>query len=231
MLAETFVDPSRFAGTCYRAANWIEVGATRGFAKSNATYTEHGQRKRILVYPLVAQARAILSRPMPHARLPRMQIKSLDLTDAQARALLDRLATLDEVRSPLGRRHSQRSVLALAVCAFISGARGKSNNQRYDIEDAAPSAFAIFFTQSPSFLDYQLRMQQQQGKNNVQSLSGVHQIPSDNQIRNLLDPITPQTLFPFMASIGDGLYRNGYLEPFRPVGLPDRLGRHGLFLL
>ena len=100
----------------------------------------------------------------------------------------------------------------------LPDARGKSNNQRYGIEDAALSAFAIFFTQSPSFLDYQLRMQQQQGKNNAQSLFGVHQIPSDNQIRNLLDPITPQTLFPFMASIGDDLYRDGYLEAFRSVG-------------
>lgn len=61
-------------------------------------------------------------------------------------------------------------------------------------------------------------MQQQQGKNNAQSLFGVHQIPSDNQIRNLLDPIAPETLSPLMASIGDDLYRNGYLEAFRSVG-------------
>jgi hypothetical protein len=39
--------------------------------------------------------------------------------------------------------------------------RGKSNNQRYVIADAALSAFAIFFTQSPSFLDSQVRMQAQ----------------------------------------------------------------------
>lgn len=138
VLAETFVDPSRFAGTCYRAANWIEVGATCGFAKSNTTYTEHGQSKRILLYPLVPEAREILSRPLPHARLPTMQIKSLDLTDAQARALLDRLATIAEVRSGLGQRHRQRSVLALAVCAFISGARG-SNQMAKWVERANPS--------------------------------------------------------------------------------------------
>lgn len=138
VLAETFVDPSRFVGTCYRAANWIDVGATRGFAKSNMTYTEHGQSKRILLYPLVAEARAILSRPLPHPRLPRTQVKSLDLTDAQARALLDRLATIAEVRSRLGRRHSQRSVLALAVCAFISGARS-SNEMAKWVERAHPS--------------------------------------------------------------------------------------------
>ena len=59
LLAETFIDPARFAGTCYRAANWIELGSTRGFAKSNATYTEHGTPKRIWVFPLHRLARCI----------------------------------------------------------------------------------------------------------------------------------------------------------------------------
>jgi hypothetical protein len=126
LLAETFVDPTRFAGTCYRAANWIEVGATRGFAKSNASYTEHGQPKRVLVYPLVREARAILCRALPHAQLPRMPIKSLELSEAQAQGLLERLASLAEVRSQRGQRHRLAAVLALAVCAFISGARNSA---------------------------------------------------------------------------------------------------------
>jgi hypothetical protein len=124
LLAETFVDPTRFAGTCYRAANWIEVGTTRGFAKTNATYIEHGQPKRIWVYPLVPQARAILSRPLPHAQLPQLPVKSLELSAAQAQSLLERLGSLPEIRSQQGRRHRLSSVLAVAVCAFISGARG-----------------------------------------------------------------------------------------------------------
>jgi len=33
LLAETFIDPARFAGTCYRAANWTELGSTRGNAQ------------------------------------------------------------------------------------------------------------------------------------------------------------------------------------------------------
>jgi hypothetical protein len=85
------------------------------------------------------------------------------------------------------------------------------------MEDAALSAFSIFFTQSPSFLDSQVRMQKQQGKNNAASLFGVHQIPSDNQIRNLLDPVPPETLFPLMATISNELYRDGYLERFRSI--------------
>lgn len=126
LLAETFVDPARFAGTCYRAANWIDVGATRGFAKTNATYIEHGQPKRILVYPLVRQARAILSCPLPHARLPRVPAKSLELSAAQAQTLLERLGSLPEIRSQQGRRHRLASVLAVAVCAFVSGARNSA---------------------------------------------------------------------------------------------------------
>jgi hypothetical protein len=91
---------------------------------------------------------------------------------------------------------------------FFSGlpdTRGKSNNQRYLIKEAALSAFSIFFTQSPSFLDSQVRMQKPQVKNNALSLFGVHQIPSDNQIRHLLDPVPPETLFPLMTTISDDL--------------------------
>ncbi len=38
-------------------------------------------------------------------------------------------------------------------------------------------------------------MQKQHGRNNAASLFGVHQIPCDNQIRNMLDPVPPETLF------------------------------------
>ena len=90
--------------------------------------------------------------------------------------------------------------------------RRGGNRQRYTVDDAALSAFSVFFTQSPSFLDYQRRMQRRLGRNNAQSLFGVHQIPSDNQIRNLLDPVPPETLFPVVAEISEGLYHGGYLN-------------------
>lgn len=93
-----------------------------------------------------------------------------------------------------------------------------SNNLKYDVADAVLSAFSVFFTQSPSFLDYQSRMQKECGKNNAQSIFGVHKIPSDNQIRNILDPIPPETLFPLLAEVGDALYQDGYLTPFRSIG-------------
>jgi hypothetical protein len=52
VLAETFVDPSRFAGTCYRAANWQCLGQTRGHAKRGNAYHRHAQPKAVWLYPL-----------------------------------------------------------------------------------------------------------------------------------------------------------------------------------
>lgn len=51
-LAETFVDVSRFQGTCYKAANWRYVGLTRGSSKKGNAYQFHGQSKAVYLYPL-----------------------------------------------------------------------------------------------------------------------------------------------------------------------------------
>ena len=51
-LFETFVDATRFRGTCYKAANWIYVGQSKGSSKSGDSYHYHGQRKDVYVYPL-----------------------------------------------------------------------------------------------------------------------------------------------------------------------------------
>ena len=126
LLAETFIDPARFAGTCYRAANWIELGETRGFAKSNATYVAHGAVKRIWVFPLHRQACAILAAPLPHPHLPRMEVKTMVLSQSDADALFARLSQIKDPRERCGRRHTQRSLLAMLLCATISGAQGST---------------------------------------------------------------------------------------------------------
>ena len=60
-LVETLVDEKRFAGTCYRAANWVDVGLTAGRGRMDRTHQRHGAApKRIFVYPLVANAAARL---------------------------------------------------------------------------------------------------------------------------------------------------------------------------
>jgi hypothetical protein len=49
---ETFVDPERFRGTCYRAANWIYLGQTTGRGKDDHTYRPNRSRKEVFGYPL-----------------------------------------------------------------------------------------------------------------------------------------------------------------------------------
>ncbi len=100
----------------------------------------------------------------------------------------------------------------------LPDSRKPGNNQKYRIEDAVLSAFSVFFTQSPSFLDYQRRMEKLHNRNNAQSIFGVHQIPSTSQIGNLLDPIAPETLYPVLAEVGDRVYTQGCLKPFVSVG-------------
>jgi Transposase DDE domain len=88
-------------------------------------------------------------------------------------------------------------------------------NTRYTIKDAALGAFGIFHTQSPSFLEYQRHLQQAKGRNNACPLFGVEQIPCNNQIRNLLDPLRPRLLNGVYLEVFEGLEQHGLLRPFR----------------
>lgn len=54
---ETFVDPQRFAGTCYRAANWILLGRTTGRGKDDQTNRPNRSLKDLWGYPLVSDFR------------------------------------------------------------------------------------------------------------------------------------------------------------------------------
>lgn len=83
------------------------------------------------------------------------------------------------------------------------------------MEDAGLSALSVFFTQFPSFLSYQRSMERSKGKSNAQSLFGVHKIPSDNQIRNLLDPVKPEEIFPVFEQVLQVLEEQGQLGSFR----------------
>jgi hypothetical protein len=87
-----------------------------------------------------------------------------------------------------------------------------SPNLRYSVKEAVLGAFALFFSQSPSFLAYQQAMQQAQRRNNAQSLFGIEQIPSDNQIRNLLDPLEPGLFYPVFSSTFEHLEKGGTSE-------------------
>jgi Transposase DDE domain len=88
-------------------------------------------------------------------------------------------------------------------------------NARYTIKDAALGAFGIFYTQSPSFLAYQNHLQQAKGENNACTLFGVEQIPCNNHVRNLLDPLRPSHLNGVYLEVFAGLKHHGLLNNFR----------------
>jgi Domain of unknown function (DUF4338) len=52
VLLETLVDPARYRGVCYRAANWVEVGMTQGRGRMDHSGNTQGVRKQIFLYPL-----------------------------------------------------------------------------------------------------------------------------------------------------------------------------------
>ena len=58
---ETFIDPDRFRGTCYRAANWICMGRTTGRGKDDLTHRQNRSIKEVLGLPLTRKFRELLS--------------------------------------------------------------------------------------------------------------------------------------------------------------------------
>jgi len=64
ILLETFVHAERHAGTCYRAANWINAGITQGRGKNDRHKTFSVPKKLVFLLPLVSNARAKLNAPI-----------------------------------------------------------------------------------------------------------------------------------------------------------------------
>jgi hypothetical protein len=58
---ETFIDPARFKGTCYRAANWIALGPTTGRGHNAPTHQRNQPVKELFGYPLCKNFRELLS--------------------------------------------------------------------------------------------------------------------------------------------------------------------------
>jgi hypothetical protein len=60
VLVETFVDTTRYAGTCYKAANWLKIGQTKGRSRQDRDRTIKVPVKDVLVYPLRRDFRQLI---------------------------------------------------------------------------------------------------------------------------------------------------------------------------
>ena len=125
-LAETFVDPALFAGTCYRASNWRSLGFTRGFAREPggaARWRHHGQPKEIFVYELTEGATQALSRSETPPHWGAEQ-HGEPMATPRLRSLFECLGDVPECRHARGKRYPLRTILAIAVAARLAGYRG-----------------------------------------------------------------------------------------------------------
>ena len=128
VLAETFVDPSRFIGSCYLAAGWHCIGTTKGFGRTNSDqwYEKHGQQKKMFVRELAKNSRTLLSDPYFDVKNLNGGVFMIDVKRLPMQGcggLLDTIKTIGDGRRRQGKRHTQTSILSIAACAMLSGAR------------------------------------------------------------------------------------------------------------
>jgi hypothetical protein len=124
VLLETFVDPERFQGTVYKAANWLYVGNTKGFRRTRRGYTATAQSpKMVFIKPLQTDTRALLCRAILQAPYCTGGSKIM-LHAQQMQSLPSFFSEIPDPRRTQGRRHRLATVLAIAAGASLCGMRG-----------------------------------------------------------------------------------------------------------
>lgn len=124
VLLETFVDPQRFQGTVYKAANWLYVGNTKGFRRTRHGYTATAQSpKMVFIKPLQTDARALLCQAILKP-LYRTGGSKIMLKANQMQSLPSFFSEIPDPRRTQGRRHRLATVLAIAAGASLCGMRG-----------------------------------------------------------------------------------------------------------
>jgi len=99
-------------------------------------------------------------------------------------------------------------------------------NVQYRMGDIGMAAFSTFFMGSPSFLAHQRRFEEGYGRSNCRTLFGISDLPSDNHMRDMLDPVALALLHPMFSEVIAQLERfHGGLDVFR------RLDGHVLIAL
>src|ERR1035441_9873339 len=122
--------------------------------------------------------------------------------------------------------------LRTACAGFTDARQSPDPDGDYVMVDFALSAFSLFFMQSESFLSHQRRLEQGYGTSNCHTLLGMKKIPTDNYIRLMLDPVSPEALQPCFDQVIEQLRARDGLKAFqRLVGAdPGGAGWNRVFL-
>jgi hypothetical protein len=179
-IVETFVDPQRFRGTCYKAAGWQQLGPTRGYERDwQDFYTDTQHPKQLWV-------RALGERALEQVRAPELPPT---LADPQgplppacpvATPRLDSLwecfrQHLTDPRDPHGVRHKLASCLALVALAMTAGCKG-------------PHAIAEFADSLNHGQRRRLRCRPRRGH------SREYDVPCERTFRRLLEKVDSEEL-------------------------------------
>jgi hypothetical protein len=100
------------------------------------------------------------------------------------------------------------------VIAKINDPRSASNATKYSLREAIRGAFAAFFMQNESFLEYQRQLHSRCGRDNAQSLFGVEKIPTVEP----MDGVAASSLFPLFGLIYQALRSMGFLKVYEILG-------------
>jgi len=172
LLLETFVDPTRFVGTIYQAANWELIGETKGYSRIQGGYGNTvSSPKLAFVLSLQRNARKILSKPLLDQRYAKGGVR-MQLTADHMRSLPDFFRQIADPRRRQGRRHAVHVVLAIATGAVLCGMRGYKAISDWT-QSLTPKALERF------------GCRRRQGK---------YTAPSESTIRNVLIRVAPVEL-------------------------------------
>ena len=87
----------------------------------------------------------------------------------------------------------------------------------YSLHDTLLSGFAMMFFQHPSLLEFQRKMQQRRGRCNLETIFGVTEVPSDTQMREILDGVPPALLRPLLPALFEKIRRAGWAGEFKSI--------------
>lgn len=90
------------------------------------------------------------------------------------------------------------------------------------LHDTLLTGFACMFFQHPSLLEFQRRMKERRGRCNLETIFGVCQVPSDSQMREILDPIPTEPLRQLLPILFERVRRAGWAKPFKTQLLTDQ---------
>jgi hypothetical protein len=171
VLVETFVDPSRFVGTVYKASNWLCIGKTKGYRRQKQGYVPKEHGKLIFVKELTKSARRILSQPVLDRSYQTGEVKMLLMAE-HMRSLPDFFKTIEDPRRGQGKRHRLSTVLGVAAGAVLCGMQGYK-----------------------AISDWTEKLgQKARERFNCRYENGTYVVPSESIIRNILIRVDPESL-------------------------------------